>query len=175
MRMPPKVLWFLLLAPTLTGFDFWTKRQIVEHIPVGGEVPLLPGHLAFVHQENPVAAFSMPIPSLLLLVAALVAMGVILHTLYKLPASSRLPAIALGLLAAGALGNLVDRLADGTVTDFVCIYTVDPRFAPWLVSWFGTSTWPIFNVADAAIVAGGFAWLVHWILEARKPQPEPTG
>jgi signal peptidase II len=47
----------------------------------------------------------------------------------------------LGLLAGGALGNIVDRIAFGKVTDFVV----------WKI---GTHEWPTFNIADAALVVG---------------------
>lgn len=48
---------------------------------------------------------------------------------------------ALGLVAGGAIGNVIDRIAMGKVTDFVV----------WKA---GSYTWPAFNVADAALVAG---------------------
>ncbi|HUJ62513.1 MAG TPA: signal peptidase II [Kofleriaceae bacterium] len=61
----------------------------------------------------------------------------------------RLRRVCYGLLAAGALGNLVDRVKDGAVTDFV----------RWHVH---THMWPIFNLADAALLVGvGMLFLVR--------------
>lgn len=64
---------------------------------------------------------------------------------------SRLTASALGLVVGGALGNLLDRLRQGAVTDFLDFYI-------------GSYHWPAFNLADVAIVCGeGFcSWRAFW-------------
>ena len=59
----------------------------------------------------------------------------------KLSASDAVTAAAAGLIAGGAIGNLVDRLRFGAVTDFIDLH--------W-----GAAHWPTFNLADAAIVCG---------------------
>jgi signal peptidase II len=58
---------------------------------------------------------------------------------------TRLTAISLGLIIGGALGNAVDRVAYGAVADFVLLHMTTPQF---------TFNWYVFNLADAAIVAG---------------------
>jgi signal peptidase II len=60
-------------------------------------------------------------------------------------AASRLSAVALGLIIGGAIGNAIDRVAYGAVVDFVLVHitTATSRF-----------DWYVFNLADAAIVAG---------------------
>jgi signal peptidase II len=60
-------------------------------------------------------------------------------------AASRLSAIALGLIIGGALGNAIDRLIYGAVADFVLLHITTPQ---WSFHWY------VFNLADAAIVAG---------------------
>jgi signal peptidase II len=60
-------------------------------------------------------------------------------------AESRLTALALGLIIGGALGNTIDRLAYGAVMDFVLFHIDTDSFK---------FTWYVFNLADAAIVAG---------------------
>jgi signal peptidase II len=60
----------------------------------------------------------------------------------SLPAEDRLSALALGLMAGGALGNLVDRVRYGEVVDFI---EVGVR---------GVYMWPVFNVADSAVCVG---------------------
>lgn len=69
-------------------------------------------------------------------------------------AGSRLLAVALGLIVGGALGNAIDRAAYGAVFDFVHLHV-------------GTWSWYVFNVADAAIVAG----VVGLILDSLRPAP----
>jgi signal peptidase II len=73
-------------------------------------------------------------------VAAVVALWVWLARV-----GSRLTAVALGLIIGGALGNVIDRLAYGAVADFVLFHI---ETATWQFRWY------VFNLADAAIVAG---------------------
>ena len=73
-----------------------------------------------------------------------------------------LPAIALGLLIGGAIGNAVDRLVHGAVADFVLLYWI-PVF-PY-----------VFNVADSAIVAGvGLLLYDSLVLEGRRSPDAPA-
>jgi signal peptidase II len=60
-------------------------------------------------------------------------------------AESRLTALALGLIIGGAFGNAIDRLVHGAVMDFVLFHITTPTF---------NFSWYVFNLADAAIVAG---------------------
>jgi signal peptidase II len=76
---------------------------------------------------------------------ALKAIAVVLLWIWLARAGSRLTAIALGLIIGGAIGNAIDRVAYGAVADFVLFHITT---ATWRFSWY------VFNVADAAIVAG---------------------
>jgi signal peptidase II len=76
---------------------------------------------------------------------ALKAVAVALLWIWLARAGSRLTALALGLIIGGAIGNAVDRLARGAVIDFVLFHITT---ASWNFSWY------VFNLADAAIVAG---------------------
>lgn len=60
-------------------------------------------------------------------------------------ATDRLTAISLGLIVGGALGNAIDRLAYGAVADFALLHLTTATFS---------LNWYVFNLADAAIVAG---------------------
>ncbi|MBN9060932.1 MAG: signal peptidase II [Rhizobiales bacterium 65-9] len=75
---------------------------------------------------------------LLIAVSAVAAVG---FSIWLARARDRALAIALGLLIGGAVGNLIDRVAYGAVFDFIHFY--------W-----GRFSWYVFNIADAAIVAG---------------------
>jgi signal peptidase II len=76
---------------------------------------------------------------------AVKAVAVVLLWIWLARAPSRLAALALGLIIGGAIGNAVDRLAYGAVVDFVLFHITT---ASWSFSWY------VFNLADAAIVAG---------------------
>lgn len=160
MSVPRRFLYFLLLTPTLLGFDLWTKDKVVESLGYRDEISLIDGWLSFVHAENPGVAFGISVPMGLIIGIGVLMIGLLAYTLYNLEDSERGHAIAIALVSAGALGNLVDRLQDGTVTDFIRVYTEHPAMAPWLVEQFGTATFPIFNVADIAICVGIGLFLV---------------
>lgn len=80
--------------------------------------------------------------------------------LWMLRTSARLLAASLALIVGGALGNAVDRIAYGAVFDFVHLH-------------FGSFSWYVFNVADAAIVAGVVGLLYDsLVLEPRRTRAE---
>jgi signal peptidase II len=107
-------------------------------------------------QRNPGAAFSLAGgATVLFTIVAAGVVVVIVRTARRLGRTAW--AVTLGLLLGGALGNLADRvLRDpgplrGHVVDFVDL------------QWHGRSVWPVFNVADMAIVTGGLlALLLSW-------------
>ena len=170
--MSPKLKVFLATAPLLLGFDFWSKQAVVEHLGPRDELVLVPGWLSFVHAENPDAAFSMPVPQGVLLVGACVAFVLLLHTLWMIDRGARLQASAVACLLAGAAGNAIDRVVDGSVTDFVKVHANGaPALRAWLVERVGTATWPIFNVADSCIVVGIGLFVVAGLMERDDPAP----
>ncbi|MCJ2072807.1 signal peptidase II [Methylobacterium sp. J-030] len=76
-------------------------------------------------------------------------------------AGSRLLAVALGLIVGGALGNAIDRAVYGAVFDFVHLHA-------------GAWSWYVFNVADAAIVAGVVGLILDSLFPAGRRQGEAT-
>lgn len=77
-------------------------------------------------------------------------------------AESRPVAIALGAIAGGAIGNVIDRLRFGAVVDFIHAHVA----SPW-----GDLSWYVFNVADAAIVCGVAVLIIdsQWPRKTRAP------
>ena len=76
-------------------------------------------------------------------------------------AGSRLIAVALGLIIGGAIGNAIDRVAYGAVADFILFHLTTPT---WRFNWY------VFNLADAAIVAGVIGILYDSLVKARAPK-----
>jgi signal peptidase II len=93
---------------------------------------------------------------------ALKVIAVALLGLWLARTGSRLSGIALGLIIGGAVGNAIDRMVHGAVMDFVLFHIT-------AVTW--TLQWYVFNVADAAIVAGVAGLLLEAVLarDAAKP------
>ncbi len=96
---------------------------------------------------------------LALAAVALAVVGALGLWLYR--AESRLVAAALGCIAGGAIGNVVDRLRFGAVVDFIHAHIQ----TPW-----GDLSWYVFNVADAAIVCGVAALIIDSLVSRRHAQ-----
>jgi signal peptidase II len=77
-------------------------------------------------------------------------------------AESRLVAVAIGSIAGGAIGNVIDRVRFGAVVDFIHAHVA----TPW-----GDYSWYVFNVADAAIVCGVAALILDSQLSKRRRGP----
>ena len=139
----------LTLAASVAAFDQASKLWLLFVYDLGsrGLVPLLPG-VDFVLTWNKGISYGLFQQNSELgrwLLLALQAGAVLCLGLWMLRTASRLTAAALGLIVGGAIGNMIDRLAYGAVADFV-FFHVD--FGSWEFRWY------IFNLADAAVVAG---------------------
>lgn len=162
------VAFFIAIALFDQGSKAWARTLPVE--PAGCAVPgdLIARRCAGVPQPviegfwdwelafNTGAAFSSfrgsQVVLTLLACAALVMLGILAA---RTGPEQHLRRIALAVIAGGAVGNLIDRVRDGAVTDFV----------RWRA---GDQLWPIFNVADVALVAGMGLWMLEALLERRR-------
>jgi signal peptidase II len=130
----------LALAAALFGADRWVEGWILGHLPPGASVPVLPPLLWLTVTENRGAAFGLLQHRhwFLVAVAVVVMIGAIL-VLFRVRTLSRALVAGLGLVMGGAAGNLWDRLVSGRVVDYIYV---------------NVGFWPVFNLADAAIVVG---------------------
>jgi signal peptidase II len=144
------------------ALDQWTKMMARADLrPRGPFNPkvIVSGYFDLRYAENPGVAFSMlqeiPGGRVLLTLLALLALVMVLLYLRKTPVENTRLHVALGLVGGGAIGNLVDRVAYGKVTDFIV----------WKV---GLHEWPAYNIADAALCVGVGLILLDMILESRR-------
>lgn len=142
-QRPRRARLLAVVATLVLAADLASKVLVVAELEGRRVVRLLGGGLLLAVSRNPGAAFSFATGATVLFTAVAVAViVVIVRTASRL--RSALWAVSLGLLLGGATGNLVDRLfrapgfARGAVVDFL-----DVR------------VWPVFNLADSAIVVGG--------------------
>jgi signal peptidase II len=150
------------LALVAVLLDRWTKHLAASRIALYAHIQVIPGFFRLTHTENTGAAFSLFADSpshwktMLLIGFSLVAMVIVIFLLWKQTRAFSTTGIALSLILGGAAGNLWDRVARGRVVDFLLFYVKQYQ-------------WPVFNLADSAIVIGA-GLLVLEILLAR-PHP----
>jgi signal peptidase II len=141
--------------------DQVAKAIVRRDLPLYEAHEIIPGLVTLVHGRNPGMAFGILSSGGLPAQAAVLAVlsgGVLLLVLAhwrRLAEAPVLLRIALALIAGGAVGNLIDRVRLGYVTDFVHVY------------WRGYE-WPDFNVADSAISVG----IVLLLVDAVRPRPD---
>jgi signal peptidase II len=150
------------LALIVVLLDRWSKRLVSAHIALYSNIQIIPGFFRLTHTENTGAAFSLFADSpshwktTLLIAFSLAAMIVVSALLWKQIRATSVTGIALSLILGGAVGNLWDRLARGRVVDFLLFYVKQYQ-------------WPVFNLADSAIVVGASLLVLEILLT--KPHP----
>ena len=131
--------------------DQVTKYLAVNYIQPHETIEVMP-FFNLVIRYNPGAAFSFLADAggwqvfFFATISAVVSLGII-YWMYTIPAKNRWLSIALALILAGAIGNLIDRLMLGEVVDFIDWY-------------YGSYHWPTFNVADSVILLGAAMMLL---------------
>ncbi len=142
-RSPRAVAVLVGAALTVVTTDAVTKILAVAHLSDRAPVDLVPGVLDLQLTRNPGAAFSLAGGATVLFsIVALAVVGVIARTARTLKSTPW--AIVLGFLLGGALGNLTDR-----------IFRAPAPLRGHVVDWIHLHHWPVFNIADSAIVIGG--------------------
>jgi signal peptidase II len=152
-----------LLAALVILLDRCTKHLVATRLRMYEDIPVIRGLFSITHTENTGAAFSLFADSparwktAMLISFSVIAMVVVSALLWKQARALTMTGIALSLILGGAVGNLWDRVASGRVVDFLLVYVKNYR-------------WPVFNLADSAIVVGA-SLLVLEIIFRRPKSP----
>lgn len=147
--MKKNILFYIIIVSIVAvgvGIDMITK-----HITMGVNQPLIAGVVSAVFTWNTGAGWSILSDQTLLLTifSALLAVALIVLIIFYRP-QSRLFSVGIGLVLAGAIGNLIDRILFGAVRDFIHLDFM---------------SFPIFNVADMLLTFGAIIlgiWLVFF-------------
>ena len=155
--MQKKYAIFGIVTAVTVALDQWSKIWARTSLRPDRE-PVITGYWDFILSQNPRGAFGFNIPGgrWAFVVFGVVALVFIVNYLRKDEAGRLRVLIPLALIAGGAIGNIYDRIAQGTVTDFI----------HWHLK--QSFSWPTFNVADAALVVG-IIGLVFDTREVEKP------
>ena len=144
----------MLVLLVVVGLDQLTKHTIATSIRPGETRKFLPA-INLVHVRNTGVAFGVfSGGGALVLVFTLIALAVLIGYFTRRPERPWLW-LPTGMLVGGALGNLIDRIASGSVIDFIKL-----------------PDWPAFNVADMSITFGVLALL--WVLEGPRQHDSAT-
>jgi lipoprotein signal peptidase len=187
-RSQPALLWFLLPAVIGLGLDLYSKKvaferlapwgvetrengRIIVNIPPGEDQPvyrLFPRWLHFQAMANQGAVFGIGQGQRWLFLGVSVAAIAFIAYLFATSGRQRFYQLILGLLLAGVLGNMYDRVQFGFVRDMIYIFPSRILFGREVFPW-------IFNVADSLLCVGVFFMIVYSLFFAPRVQDERRG
>ena len=158
---------YLLIVVVVVVLDRWTKHLVALRIRLYANIQVIPGFFRLTHTENTGAAFSLfadstgPWKTGLLIGFSVIALIVVSGLLWKNHHAHIATGVGLSLIMGGALGNLWDRLARGRVVDFLLVYVK-------------LYQWPVFNLADSAIVVGAGLLIVEILFVKSHLRDDPN-
>jgi signal peptidase II len=143
-----------VVATSVVALDQATKLYIRDTIPLYHSFPVIDSFFHITHVANPGGAFnllsnadeSVRLPFFFL--ASALALGALVYFMRQIPARQTGLLVALAGVLGGAIGNLIDRIYFGAVTDFLDVFWRDYH-------------WPAFNVADSFISVGVVVLFLH--------------
>jgi len=154
-------LWYLFIALVVMSFDQFTKYWVSVNLREGDEIDVIRGFFKLSYTENPGIAFGMlnnGNVKWLLVAVSVTAIMVVAYYMRRTPVSNTMLLWSLSLLAAGICGNLIDRFRLGRVIDFLLLY-------------YKSYQWPVFNVADTAITIGAALMAIELFLSPQAERP----
>lgn len=133
---------YYLLALGIIIIDQLTKWWVVTNMELRESIPVIENFFYITSHRNPGAAWGILAGQMAFFyVITLVVIGLIVYYMQKYAKDNIWTGIALGLVLGGAIGNFIDRLIFQEVVDFLNVYI-------------GSYNYPIFNIADSALVIG---------------------
>ncbi len=153
---------YLVLSAFVLALDQWSKWWLEGTLEPHERIEVVPGFFDLVHVQNTGIAFGLfpagreLLGTLILTLLGLAALTVVAVYYRRTSEREALLLAALALVLGGAVGNLVDRIMQRAVTDFLDVYV-------------GAYHWPAFNVADSAVTLGIACLLTHSFRPSIRP------
>ena len=144
-----KIYYYLFIGITL--FDQIVKRIVSLNMKAGETIPIIQNAFHITYILNPGAAFGiLENERVFFIIAGVLVLALGVYLLPKLKKQEKLIRFGSIFLLAGAVGNLIDRIRNGLVIDFI-----DFR------------VWPVFNIADIAICSGTF-FIIYSVIKSKE-------
>lgn len=145
---------YYLISLVILLIDQWTKHLTVQNIPLYSTKEFLPGFLSFTYIQNTGAAYSILEGKMVFFyIVTIMVVGAIVYSLQKYGKKQPLFSVALAFILGGALGNFIDRILFQFVIDMIKLEFV---------------SFPIFNIADAALTVGVLLMILHIFMEEKQ-------
>ena len=160
-RYPPALLRFFGVTAMGLWLDLWSKSAAEQNLSDGSVVRFIPGYLQFEYVQNRGAVFGIGQGQRTIFVAVSILAIAFLTFLFANSGRQKIYQVLLGMLLAGVLGNLYDRIMFGHVRDMIHALPRWPNLYPW-----------VFNVADSLLCVGVALMLVYSFVYGEKPKDE---
>jgi len=147
---------YYLLAFAIIVIDQLTKWWVIANMELRESITVIENFFYITSHRNTGAAWGILAGKMTFFyIITAVVIVVICYYIQKFAKDSTLTGVALGLILGGAIGNFIDRLIHKEVVDFFDVYL-------------GSYNYPIFNIADSALVVGVILVLIATLLDERK-------
>ncbi|RCW70783.1 signal peptidase II [Saliterribacillus persicus] len=149
-------MWVYVLAIIVIIFDQISKALIVSRMALGESIEMIENVFYITSHRNTGAAWGIFAGQMTFFyIITVIVVAFIIYYIQKYAKDSKTLGVGLGLVLGGAIGNFIDRLFRKEVVDFFDIYI-------------GTYDYPIFNIADSALVTGVILIFATTILDESK-------
>ncbi|MCP3031123.1 signal peptidase II [Halobacillus sp. A1] len=153
---------YYLFAAALIIIDQITKWLVVERMELRESISVIENFFYITSHRNTGAAWGiLPGQMWFFYIVTVIVIGVIIYYMKQYAKSSRFVGFALALILAGAIGNFIDRLFRKEVVDFFNFYL-------------GSYNYPIFNIADSALVVGVIFVMIATFVDERRKKGSTT-
>ncbi|MFC4404649.1 signal peptidase II [Gracilibacillus xinjiangensis] len=147
--------WVYTIAVVIIGLDQLTKLWIVQNMELGEQITVVENVFYLTSHRNTGAAWGILEGQMVFFyIITAVVIGFVIYYIQKHAKDSNLIGVSLALVLGGAIGNFIDRLFRKEVVDFFDVYL-------------GSYDYPIFNIADSALVVGVILIFIGTILDER--------
>ena len=140
-------MFLIIMIIALVALDQGSKLLIINNIEIGEKISIIKDFFYITHYKNEGIAWSLLENKGYIFIPITIIVAVVLsYMIFK--NKEKLFRLALAVILSGAIGNLIDRVLLGSVTDFFEFH-------------FGSYVFPIFNVADICVVLGSIALVIY--------------